>query len=569
MELTDQQRQVVIADGDFLLLACPGSGKTRSAAARVGAQITEGRNVAICSYTNVGAARFRTVLGEMGITLGPEHVVSTLHGFLLRYVLYPFGTLDGAPRGPHLIDGAGGTVAFKGDRGTRVPVGDFRMRPDGSLKLKKRPVYLPTVDEDDIVAAVGGDVLRVKRQLLAAGYVSFDDAIYIALRILRKHPGIARAVAGRFDELVLDEAQDTSELQLACVHELKAAGLRSLVMVGDLEQSIFAFQGASAEGCRQLAAKHGLRTIQLTENHRCSQRICDVAVHFCERSVADTAVGSSAECPIEPELLLYPPDEPEAAVQRFRDRLEAHGADPADAAVLARSNALVAELNGDEAPVPVGGRPLTLGRATAALRHGTITRRQLEEVQRIVASAAWDEEALDGLDLEARELLRAQTVWLLKALPPLDEDLRGWIHAAAALLTDAATKLNDPPAQKGGRLLQSKAEQSGILARDAFVPRPRELEAQTVHDIKGEDRDAVLVVIDRPRSSKRDAQAQLWRSALAGAEIDAEQAEETRIAFVALTRAKRICVVALPDDDGGREAAEAFLAQGFRQIDAA
>ena len=118
-------------------------------------------------------------------------------------------------------------------------------------------------------------------------------------------------------------------------------------------------------------------------------------------------------------------------------------------------------------------------------------------------------------------------------------------------------------------MLQSKAEQSGILACDAFVPRPREHEAQTVHDIKGEDRDAVLVVLDRPRSSKRDAQAQLWRSALAGAEIDAEQAEETRIAFVALTRAKQICVVTLPDDDGGREAAEAFLAQGFRQIDAA
>lgn len=237
--------------------------------------------------------------------------------------------------------------------------------------------------------------------------------------------------------------------------------------------------------------------------------------------------------------------------------------------MLARSNALVAELNGYEAPVPVGDRPLPLGRATAALRHGTLTRRQLEEVQRIVASAAWDEEALEGLDLEARERLRAQTVWLLKALPPLNEDLRAWIKAAAGLLSDAATALSDPPAKKGGHLLQSKTEQAGTLARNAFVPRPRELEAQTVHDIKGEHRDAVLVVLDRPRSARRDPQAQLWSSALAGEEIDAEQAEEKRIAFVALTRAKRICVVALPDDEGGREAAEAFLDQGFRLIDAA
>jgi hypothetical protein len=503
----------------------------------------------------------------MQTTLGPEHVVSTLHGFLLRYVVYPFGRLAGAPRGPHLADGAGGSVAFMGDNRKRIPVSDFRMRPDGSLKLKKRPMYLSTVDENDIVAAVDGDVRRVKRQLLAAGYVAFDDAIYVALSILRKNPELARAVAGRFDELVLDEAQDTSELQLACIDELKAAGLRSLVMVADLEQSIFAFQGASAEGCRELAAKHDLRTVELTKNHRCSQRICDVAVHFCDRSIADTAVGPSAGCPIDPELLLYPPDEPAAAVQQFRHRLHAHDADPADAAVLARSNALVVELNGNEAPVPVGDRPLALGRATAALRHGTLTRRQLEEAQRIVAAAAWEEEALESLHLEARERLRAQTVWLLKALPPLDEDLRAWIKAAAGLLTAAATALCDPPAKKGGQLLQSKAEQAGILARDAFVPRPRELEAQTVHDIKGEDRDAVLVVLDRPRSAKRDPQVQLWCSALAGEAIDAEQAEEKRIAFVALTRAKRICVVALPDDEGGREAAEAFLAQGFRLID--
>ena len=74
----------------------------------------------------------------------------------------------------------------------------------------------------------------------------------------------------------------------------------------------------------------------------------------------------------------------------------------------------------------------------------------------------------------------------------------------------------------------------------------------------------MIVVIDRPRSKRHGTQAELWGSALAGEEIDAKDAEEKRIAFVALTRAERICVVALPDDDGGRAAAEAFVARGFR-----
>jgi hypothetical protein len=566
MDLTMQQRQVVNADGNVLLLACPGSGKTRSAAARIGVLAGGGKMVAVCSYTNVGADRIRTVTGGMGITLGPEHFTGTLHRFLLRYVVQPFGSLVGATRGPNVSAGGGTSVAFAGDPKKRIAVADFRYRPDGSLKLKTRPVYLSTVPEDDIVASVGSEVRRIKRNYFKAGFVTFDDAMFIAMTILRRHPTIARAVAARFDELLLDEAQDTSELQLACVDELKSAGLRSLVMVGDLEQSIFAFQGASAEGCRDLATKHGLREIVLTENHRCSQQICNVAVHFCERTTADIAVGPNADCVIEPEVLLYPPTDPAAAITHFRQRLREHDVDPADAAVLARSRALVNELNGAESPVSVGDRPLTLGRATAALRHGTITRQMLEDVQRIVGLAAWGEESIDGLSLEARERLREETVSLLRTLPTLDEDLRVWIRSAASLLTASATRLSDPPAKKGGQILTSKGEQTGTAARVAFVPPARELAAQTIHDIKGEDRDAVIVVIDRPRSARRGAQAQLWTSALSGQTIAADEAEEKRIAFVALTRAQRLCVVALPDDAAGRHAAGAFVDRGFTLI---
>jgi DNA helicase-2/ATP-dependent DNA helicase PcrA len=567
MELTGQQRGVVDDEGDFLLIACPGSGKTRSAAARVGAVASRDSKVAICSYTNVGADRIGSVIAEMGIVLGPEHFVGTLHGFLLRYVVYPFGAVVGAERGPHLIEGSSHTVPYRGDNKKRVEVDAFRMRPDGSLKLKNRPQYLSAVPHEDIVADVESEVRRHKRVLLRAGFVSFDDAMFVALSILRQQPEIARAVAGRFDEVLLDEAQDTSELQLACLDALKATGaLRSLVLVGDLEQSIFAFQGASADGCRRLAEKHGLRTIELTQNHRCSQLICDVAVHFCERDKPDEAVGATADCPIEPEVMLYPAADPPAAVELFRQRLAEHGGDPTTAAILARSNALVAELNGDEPPVPVSDRPIRLGRAVAALRHGTLTRRQLEQVERIVAYAAWDEEVLDRLDPEQCEHLRTEAVGLLQNLPSLDEDLRVWIQRAAALVGEAAGRLADPPANPGGRVVRSKAEHTGTVARDAFVSPRRELGAQTVHDIKGEDRDAVMVVIDRPRSRTHAAQVTLWESALTGEEIEAEQAEEKRIAFVALTRAERICVVALPDDVRGRAAAEAFAMQGFRRV---
>jgi superfamily I DNA/RNA helicase len=564
VKLTDDQEAVAQAEGNFLLIACPGSGKTRSAAARVGVLTDAGQRVAICSYTNVGADRIGTVIQEMGITLGPENFLGTLHSVLLRYVVYPFGHLFHAERQVSvMVDRSSRTVAYKKDPKKPISVDAFRMRPDRSLVLTKRPRYLSSISAEEIVANVEQEVRDKKLSLLRSGRVSFDDAMYVALRVLEENPEIAKAVAGRFDELLLDEAQDTSELQLACLHVLKATGrLRSLVLVGDLEQSIFRFQGASAKGCSNLAENHGLRIVPLTQNHRCSQLICDVAAHFCDRPNPDEAVGPHADCPIQPEIVLYPPKEPRIAVERFRERLAIHNGQPSRAAVLCRGNKLVDELNGTELSVEVAARPRHLGEAVAALRHGTLTRRGLERVERIVAYAAWSEERLDALDIDQRKSLREAVVRYLMQLPPLDSDLREWIRESAKLLTSIAKELVTKPAKAGGLVLQSKAKQTGTQARAAFLPEPIELEAQTVHDIKGEDRDAILVVLDRPRSKKYPHQATLW-AALASEKMDEAQAEEKRIAFVALTRAERVCIVALPDDTDGREAAAVFIERGF------
>ena len=78
--------------------------------------------------------------------------------------------------------------------------------------------------------------------------------MWIALQVLTKFPVLAEAVASRFDELLLDEAQDTSELQLACLELIQKTGrMTSMVLIGDLEQSIYSFQGASAERSAALA----------------------------------------------------------------------------------------------------------------------------------------------------------------------------------------------------------------------------------------------------------------------------------------------------------------------------
>ena len=391
--------------------------------------------------------------------------------------------------------------------------------------------------------------------------------MYWTLRVLRDYPALAARVAARFDELLVDEAQDTSELQLACLHELCNTGrLRSLTLIGDLEQSICSYTGASRTGCEALAEARGLTAIDFIENHRSSQRICDVAVHFCARTTPDRAVGDDADCSWSPELILYPPDDPGRAVAAFRTRLTELGHDEDDAAVLARNNNLVEDLNGQTTPVDIDDRPLAIGRAVSALRGGTGTlgRRGVETVDRILAYAAWDSNDLSLLTSEQRWSTRQATMQLLAAAPNLTLDLRIWIQGTRTAFGAAVSTLVSEPAHAAGHVLRSAPGQEAHVVEDIIVAPARTLRAQTVHDIKGESRGAVLVVVDRLRSQRRGAQSALWSRPLLGQAVSAHDAEELRIAFVAITRARRFCALALPAESSD-DVIDAFEAAGFKR----
>jgi DNA helicase II / ATP-dependent DNA helicase PcrA len=571
--LTRQQQAVVDAEGNFLLLACPGSGKTRSAAERTARLVgSRGTKVAVCSYTNVGAERIGAVLaGELGIVMSREHFVGTIHKFLLRYVVHPFAHLLGATRGPFIHEGGGWPdVRVYDDNTQRIGLDCFRRAPDGGLVVTDQPRSVKGTPEE-IIASVGEQVLRRKGGIFrATGLLTADDAMWIALRLLREYPEVANAVATRFDEVLLDEAQDTSQLQLVCLDVLHATGrLRSLVLVGDLEQSIFSFQGASAARCKTLADDRGLRVVPLTENHRSSQRICDVAVNFCSRDAPDDAVGPYADCEISPEVTLYPASAPVTAMETYRARLAAHGLTTEEAVVLGRGWKLVDQLNGQTALFKPTDRQYVIGQLAARLADGTLTVSDLRAVQRLLAYCAWDNTKIDQLGEDQRLALRRATSALLQGLPALEGDLRSWLVAARGVVHDVAASLTDDLAHTGGRTITAGPTFTDHQVAEVFSPAPTDLRARTVHSFKGEDSDAVMVVIRRPHASDPTSQLELWEAAVAGTEIDPEKEEERRVLFVALTRARRYCLVALPDDKRGRAVAEACDKLGFVPVAAA
>lgn len=563
--LSEDQRIAAKHPGNMFLLACPGSGKTRTAAARIAHLVKQGKSVAACSYTNVGVEALRGALSTDHATIDTRNFVGTLHGLLLRHVTYPFGHLiHGAT--PRLLPEDSSrwpTVNLDGPQ-RRLGLAHFRMRPDGSMWVPKVPYNVGWTPEQVVAAGttMAGDL---KRNLARDGWVSFDDAIYIALRVLRQYPSIARAVAARYDEILVDEAQDTSELQIACLHVLARTGaLKSLVIVGDLEQSISSYTGASPKACEALADDLQLERLQLSENHRSSQKICDLAAHFCTRPSPDRAVGPDAAHPIAPELLVYPKSEPYVAIEHFHKRLTELGEDPRQAAVLARKNSFCDKLNRTVPACTVDRRPFALGRTVAALRNcGTPSRHDVDQIDRIVALTAFGSEDLAARTPNERDDIRSATMMLLRDAPDLDQDLRSWIKSAAAHLSLAASTFASPPAKSGGLVLRTNKDQEKYRALDVFHYEHCDLRAQTVHDIKGESRDAILVVLEGGKG--KQPQGELWAERVRTGYVAPEHAEEIRIAFVALTRPRRYCAIALPDNTG-EEVLAAFESVGVNRL---
>jgi DNA helicase II / ATP-dependent DNA helicase PcrA len=406
---------------------------------------------------------------------------------------------------------------------------------------------------------------RRKREVAARGIASPDDGLHYVRRILEEHPSVAAAVATRFHELIVDEAQDTNDVQLRCIELLHATGkLKSLCLVGDFDQAIYSFNRADPRKCRQYAEAIGLERLTLVENYRSSRAICAVTHRFSTRERPDDAVGSTSDADLIPELLLFPPRQPETAVVLFRERLVDLGVPPADARVLTRSGALANKLNGRV------GADLRLGveilGAAAVARDSNRPRAglgALEDLERLLTTLAWRGDADHTFDPNTRRLLRDEASVLLRVLPDLDQLLGTWVTQARTAVKIAVHKLTPNPAIPPQRRIALANSARDRTAREVFGSLGDDrLRAQTIHSSKGESHAAVLLVVALPHNRRPETPE--W----ALPDGDASTSEEIRVTYVALTRARRYLALGLATN-APPELHDFFAERGFRAREAA
>lgn len=559
--LTTLQEILVGAAGNCLVTACPGAGKTLTLGARTARLIRDGKKVALTSYTNVGANELEAASVSFGESVITSGFAGTLNQFLTRYILRPFG---------HLVMGCQTTpsVALKPPDspfsfgGTTLSPNAFNFMSSDTLKFSGRRPPKYRYQPDEFLEDTFEEVLLHKQMQARAGVVSAGDSMYWVCEVLKAHPEVAESVAQRFDELIVDEAQDTSALQMSAIDSLKTAGLKSLLLVGDYDQSIYSFQGARPQASENVAIKHKLERMPITENHRSSQIICNLAGRL-RGSTPDRAVGRHRSVAIQPQLILYNEDLASDLVESFGTTVQEIGCDPKRSAILATRNDLVSKLQGFEA-IPFGS---SLAAAAPFIRISLMSEVGFSSADVKNATA----ELLSLLEVPAESefrrsssnehiLLRASLL-SLSTLP-----VRSAMSVAEwqAMARDKLDAISAFVAQ-GSLPLLSKEFPSSVSGRPLsdFISAPCvTIPVSTIHGVKGKSLDAILLVGGQPRYG--DSDADVWGTHFARSNGRlGDQQESARVLYVALTRAERYVSLAIPED-ANRVAIEAFEAAGFQ-----
>lgn len=284
-----QQEVVDHNDGAILVVAGPGSGKTRVLTERVRALLQRPKahfKVLALTFSNKAANEMAERLESLG-DQRQRATVSTLHGFCLE-LLADRGKAIGVTGHPQIFERAqdrrqilmlavNNDPLLWGELANAGTPKDQSYRIDDWLKeisrIKAHPLTgAPEADsfEDHLLAAYDAE-------LSASGAYDFDDLLLLAYRLLNEIPQIASLYRRIYQYICVDEAQDLNEAQYAVITALCGDSFRNVMMVGDPKQSIYGFNTSDPRFMEDFARDFVAKRIELTENFRSSQMVVRAA----------------------------------------------------------------------------------------------------------------------------------------------------------------------------------------------------------------------------------------------------------------------------------------------------
>ena len=379
----------------------------------------------------------------------------------------------------------------------------------------------------------------------------------VAYQLLKKYPMVASAIAERFPVIIIDEAQDTSVNQMAVFDLLSKSGVKSMFLVGDADQSIYEWRNASPECFLQKVEDTSWQTIELTGNFRSSQNICNVTSYFSASlrgTKSNNAIGYWKDEVQKPILLLTKNNSENDTIDYFIKKcMEMQiGISPKNVAVLTRGRIYS---DTDIKGLWKSAEIELYAKAAYEWKYGS-RKKAYENTEKATYCMIFNE---DTDKYMMQQKIREHTTeerWkdfiinILINIPDVDMEIAEWVKEFSTIFVDVCKnceyKISPDKEIKDTFKIKRNDNKSPdfkkISLKKFFEKKNEEKYTRSsIHGVKGESYEAVLLHV-KSRTGSTITPKLLMEGEL--------EQELMRLAYVAMTRPRRLLMLAMPDTKG-------------------
>jgi superfamily I DNA/RNA helicase len=347
----NQQRAATASEGKILILAGAGSGKTRVLTVRIAYLIIE-KGVNPCeivglTFTNKAAGEMRDRLAAItSKEIAKQVTLSTFHSFCLNILRKEASAIGYTPKFSIYDEQDVQRVVMSIAQDI---IGNSREMPSLGVSMAAIAKARNLGQKADEIVGTGSDwhdqftrtlFVRMSEAMRAYNAVDFDSMLYLVAELFENHPDILAKYQQKFRYFLIDEYQDTNPIQDK-IARLLAAKEGNLCVVGDDDQSIYGWRGASIKNILNFDAE---LTVRLEQNYRSHSTILEAAnavignntERHAKKLWSSRGEGEKIEVFTAPSEI----EEAQAVVGRIVKLKELHGLRWRDFAILYRSNAL-------------------------------------------------------------------------------------------------------------------------------------------------------------------------------------------------------------------------------------
>lgn len=341
-----QQKAVLLEKGPLLILAGAGSGKTRTLTARIAHLVEQGimasRLLAI-TFTNKAAREMKERLEELVGTEAHYLWVGTFHAISLR-ILRKYGHLLGYEKDFVIYDGTdqrtlvGNCLKELNMDSKRYPAKMVRVLiSQAKSQMTRLSEYRNHLDDDL------WEVFELyERKLKEYQAMDFDNILFKVVELFEENEEVRLEYAQRFHEVLVDEYQDTNRIQYQLI-QLLTKDRHNLVVVGDVDQSIYGWRGADIRNIMEFKKDFkDARVITLEQNYRSTKRILEAANALIENNPSRPKKNLWTDLETGDKITLFHAKSDQEEADYVLTSIHAdltEGVSPRDIAVLYRTHA--------------------------------------------------------------------------------------------------------------------------------------------------------------------------------------------------------------------------------------